>query len=255
MSMMRRYNNDPGQGEILLDIVASAFFLCQITQPNARLRLMSLTNLDCACHRHFSLFEHGTVATLGFDVWQTRTVTAHQTGARRKGGLRVVSIARVDPKEIAFSDSGCNVYQIPAILLAPGLKITFANSRYLSYCEQGPNQTQKRASSASSYTSASFHIHTRTFPFRRTVKITRSFANMLSSSKMLLSCLMLLPYIKAEQAEKVKEYDLCEGAEPNVGKNATISDVGLFMTGFHATWNSRPVSIGAPCVRRQTIDS
>jgi hypothetical protein len=78
---------------------------------------------------------------------------------------------------------------------------------------------------------------------------------MLPSSKMHLSCLMLLPYIKAEQAEKVKEYELCEGAEPNVEKNATISDVGLFMTGLLVTWDSPPVSIGAPCVRRQTIDS
>jgi hypothetical protein len=77
---------------------------------------------------------------------------------------------------------------------------------------------------------------------------------MLPSSKMLLSCLMLLPYIKAEQAEKVKEYDLCEGAEPNVDKNATISDVGLFMTGFHATWDSPPVSIGGHCTMGKNVD-
>lgn len=68
---------------------------------------------------------------------------------------------------------------------------------------------------------------------------------MLPSSKMLLSCLMLLPYIKAEQAEKVKECELCEGAEPIVEKNATISDVGLFMTGIIATWKSPPVSLAA----------
>lgn len=48
----------------------------------------------------------------GFDACQTRSVTAHETGARRKGGLRVVSRARADPRESASSNSGCNVYQI-----------------------------------------------------------------------------------------------------------------------------------------------
>jgi hypothetical protein len=119
--------------------------------------------------------------------------------------------------------------------------------RYISYRVQGLNIAIAENNSLD---------HTSPFPHTNPcLQDIDQVTTMLPSSKMLLSCLMLLPYIKAEQAEKVKEYDLCEGAEPNVDKNATISDVGLFMTGFHATWNSRPVSIGAPCVRRQTIDS
>lgn len=62
---------------------------------------------------------------------------------------------------------------------------------------------------------------------------------------------MLLPFIKAGQAEEVNKYDLCEGADPNVEKNEEVSDVGSFLTGIIATWKSPPGSLTA---RFETTD-
>jgi hypothetical protein len=102
--------------------------------------------------------------------------------------------------------------------------------RYISYRVQGLNIAIAENNSLD-------HPHPH-FPTSTPISKT-----MLPSSKLLSACFMLLPLIKAGQAEEVNKYDLCEGADPNVEKNEGVSDVGSFVTGIIATWKSPPVSL------------
>jgi hypothetical protein len=104
--------------------------------------------------------------------------------------------------------------------------------RYISYRVQGLN-----IAITDNHSLDHTHPH---FPASTPISKT-----MLPSSKLLSACLMLLPLIKAEQAEEIKQYDLCEGADPNVEKNENVSDVGSFVIGIIATWKSPPVSLAA----------